>query len=140
MAGSTVTQPAVLVVDDEPVMRRVLQIILSRMGFDVLLAADGTEAVRIYRRHRDGVALVLLDVNMPGPDGPRTLDELRAINDQVNCCFMTGFAGAYTEDELLQRGADQVLLKPFDLDTLTELLRRYALPAGSRPAARLRAA
>ena len=119
-------RPLILVVDDEPILRVLLQTALPRSGFDVLLAADGTDAVDVYRRHRDRVAVVLMDVNMPGIDGPETLGELQKVNRDVCCCFMTGNAGAYADEELRRRGAATVFAKPFDLAELTQSLRRLA--------------
>ena len=59
-------------------------------GLAVWLAADGPEAVELYRGHRDTIDVVLLDVQMPGLDGPATLTALREFDPGVLCCFMTG--------------------------------------------------
>jgi CheY-like chemotaxis protein len=111
------------VVDDEHFVRSMLQLGLERNGFDVWLAANGREAIDLYRLHQDRIAVVLLDVRMPGLDGPGTLDALRELNPQVLACFMSGDAGAYDPQELLQRGAARVIAKPFHLDPLADTLR-----------------
>src|SRR4051794_16550630 len=56
----------VLIADDDPVVRRLLEVTLSRLGFRVYLASDGAEAVEVYRRHRAAVGVALLDAQMPG--------------------------------------------------------------------------
>ena len=56
------------------------------------LAVDGDDALDLYQRHRAEIDLVLLDVQMPGLDGPRTLDALREFDPDVLACFMTGSA------------------------------------------------
>jgi two-component system, OmpR family, response regulator len=112
----------VLVDDDEEYLRRLLQIVLQQRGFRVRLAATGQEAVEVYRQHRETVDLVLMDVRMPGWDGPQTLAKLRILNPQVRCCFMSGGFTEYTEEELLGRGADVLLRKPFDLATVALML------------------
>src|SRR5947207_4878303 len=66
-------KPGVLVVDDEPAVRVVLSVGLRRLGFPVWEAANGDEAVRIYKQHRDCIEAVLLDVCLPGVDSPAAL-------------------------------------------------------------------
>jgi CheY-like chemotaxis protein len=121
-------KPGILVVDDEPAVRALLQIALRQDGFAVWLAANGREAVQLYQRHRREIALVLLDVRMPGLDGPRTLAALQALCPMVVGCFMTGAAGDYTEVDLLQQGAVRVFPKPFALGELRAALRQLATP------------
>jgi CheY-like chemotaxis protein len=110
------------VVDDEHLVRIMVQLGLERNGFDVWLASDGREAIRLYRKHRGRIAVVLLDVCMPGLDGPRTLDALRELNPEVPACFMSGNTGAYDPEELRRRGAASVIAKPFRLDQLASVL------------------
>jgi carbon storage regulator CsrA len=90
--------PRVLVADDEGCLRVLLARVLGRHGFEVVLAATGREAVAHYRQAPGAVAVVLLDVKMPGVDGPQTLAALRQLHPGVRCCFMTGDPGRYTED------------------------------------------
>jgi CheY-like chemotaxis protein len=102
----------VLVVDDQEGVRGVLELMLRQEGFAVWLAADGWEAIDLYRSRRAAIDLVLLDVRMPGLDGPATLTALRGLNPQVRCCFLSGDLGGYAEGELRDLGA-AVLPKPF---------------------------
>jgi CheY-like chemotaxis protein len=104
----------------------VLQSGLQYRGFMVWLAADGVEAQGVYRAHREEIAVVLLDVRMPGLDGPQTLAALREIDPAVCCCFMTGNMGLYLPEELLALGAAAVFPKPFDLPQLAEALWQLA--------------
>lgn len=125
----------VLVVDDDHLVRALVQLALERSGFDVWLASNGREAIRLYGTHRDGIAVVLLDVLMPGLDGPETLDALRALNPEILACFMSGDTGVYHPEELRRRGAAQVIAKPFRVDQLADVLRQVtqAVPAGVSP-------
>jgi CheY-like chemotaxis protein len=127
-------RPVVLVVDDHDAVRKLLNVALQRQGFDVWLAASGEEAVGIYEHHLGDVDLVLLDVLMPGLDGPQTLDAIRTLDPAVRCCFMTGDAGAYRPDELLAKGAARVFDKPFVLADLAQTLRAL-LHTPARPRA-----
>jgi CheY-like chemotaxis protein len=119
-------KPGILIVDDEPAVRGLLQAWLPRRGFQVWVAADGAEACELYRQHAAAVDLVLLDVRMPSLDGPQTLAALQALNPTVRCCFMSGHAGGYSETDLLRRGALRVLAKPFALAELGPLLWQLA--------------
>jgi CheY-like chemotaxis protein len=130
-------KPGVLVVDDEHMVRIMVQLALERNGFDVWLAANGRDAIELHREYREDIAVVLLDVCMPGLDGPRTLEALREIYPGVPACFMTGNAGRYPPDELLQLGAAYVIAKPFHLDELANMLEMVASgqPASCFPSA-----
>lgn len=116
----------VLVVDDEHLVRIMVQLGLERNGFDVWLAPNGREAIDLYRAHKEDIDVVLLDVCMPGLDGPATLDALRKRNPEVRACFMSGETGSYQLDELVQRGAAHVIAKPFLLGDLANILRLVA--------------
>ena len=116
--------PVVLVVDDVAFVREVVRAGLRCQGFEVRLAGDGCEAVELYRRDHDTIALVLLDVQMPGLDGPAVLAALRAIEPGVRAFFMTGDPGRYGQDELLATGARRVFAKPLDIALVVAELRR----------------
>src|SRR5581483_10924218 len=90
----------ILVVDDEECVRTVLDLALRQQGFVVWLAADAQGALDLYRRHHDTIDVVLLDVRMPGSDGPQTLLALQRVNPQVRCGFMSVDLGDYTEEGL----------------------------------------
>lgn len=114
-------RPAILVVDDEEMVRDVLRAALMRAGFEVLLAPNGFQAVKIYQRLHDKIALVLLDLLMPELDGVQTLHYLQRINPDVKVCILTGTTG-YDEEDLLANGALHVFYKPVRLDNLTTAL------------------
>ncbi len=127
-------KPGVLVVDDEHMVRIMVQLGLEQYGFDVVLAQNGREAIELYRRQMDEIAVVLLDVRMPGLDGPQTLKLMRELNPDVLACFMCGDTVADKLKELFQRGGAYVIAKPFRLDDLANILR---LMANRMPAERL---
>jgi CheY-like chemotaxis protein len=132
-------QATLLLIDDEDRVRAALAAGLARTGFVVHTAANAGEAIEVYRRHGPDIDLVLLDVRMPGVDGPQTLAALQTINPAIRCCFMSGDIGHYTEEELLACGGERVLRKPFHLTELAQDLRQLIdegpLPlGGSTPA------
>jgi CheY-like chemotaxis protein len=118
----------ILVADDDENVRRVLDMGMRLHGFDVWLASDGLEALDLYQRHGEAIDLVLLDVRMPGRDGPQTLAALQELNPRVCCCFMSGDLGCYhdeagrcyTEEALRNLGAAAVLAKPFRLNEVAQ--------------------
>ncbi|AKU18163.1 response regulator transcription factor [Luteipulveratus mongoliensis] len=119
---------AVLVVDDEPAVREAITDALTVHGYDVTSAMDGGEALAVLAS-RD-VDLVLLDVVMPGLDGLGVCRALRAAGDRTPILMLT--ARSETPDRVagLDAGADDYLVKPFDLGELLArvraLLRRSA--------------
>src|SRR5262249_1769492 len=100
-----------------------LAVVLRRHGFEVLSADGGADAVRLFEEQRQRIACVLLDVRMPGQDGPQTLRALRRLDPSVVCWFMTGHAGDYTGEELLALGAAGLIDKPFRIDDVVRTLR-----------------
>ncbi len=86
-------------------VRLLLHRALRWHGFEVLLADSGSAAVRLFEAHRGRISCILLDVRMPGLDGPQTLRALRHLDPSVVCCFMSGHAGDHPSEELLALGA-----------------------------------
>jgi len=116
----------VLVVDDEAEVRDVLRDKLRQEGFSVWLAADGREALDLYRNHCETIDVALLDVCMPGLDGPQTLAALQQLTPQIRCCFMSGYFGSHSERKLRDLGAATVFAKPFRLDEVAHALGELA--------------
>ena len=114
----------VLVIEDEAAVLRLLGMALRHDGFVVWLAGSGKEAVGLYRQHHRDIDLVLLDMQMPGMDGPETLTALREIHQAVRCVFMSGSSGECYVQQLLALGVEGVIAKPFEsLDELGRCLR-----------------
>ena len=103
----------VLVVDDEPLVRRAARTMLERQGVEVLEAADGEQALEIYKQNRDRVRAVLLDLAMPRMDGQETLRRLRASPSSVPVLLMSGYDENNVTGGELGRGAAGFLQKPF---------------------------
>jgi CheY-like chemotaxis protein len=116
----------ILIVDDEESVRAVLQVWLRHQDFAVWQVANGQEALELYLRHREAIDLILLDVRMPGLDGPETLMAFQQVNARICCCFMSGDLGSYTELDLRNAGAAAVIWKPFCLAEVGKLVRELA--------------
>ena len=103
----------VLVVDDEPLVRRAARAMLERQGVEVLEASDGEQALEVYEAHRDRVHVVLLDLAMPRMDGQETLRRLRESSPNVPVLLMSGYDEDNVTGGALSRGASGFLQKPF---------------------------
>ena len=114
----------VLVVDDERKMRRLLQILLERMGIDSLAAESGEEALDRFQAEK--LDLVLTDLKMPGMTGLELLARLRELDAGVPVIVLTASGTLQTAVEVMKLGAVDYIRKPFDLEAI-ELTIRKAL-------------
>jgi DNA-binding NtrC family response regulator len=111
---------SVLVVDDEEVMRDVLDSLLSSEGYQVELAKTGEEGLDSFQQHT--FDLVLLDVSMPGMGGLRTLEEILKLDAEAVVIMITAYATFDTAIAAMQRGAFTVISKPFDNKEIIKLV------------------
>jgi CheY-like chemotaxis protein len=125
--------PGILVVDDDPLLRMLLNLGLRHHGFRVWQAGGGREAVAVYRQHGALIDLVLLDVRMPDLDGPHTLTALQEVKRSVRVCFLCACAEGDDPNELVTLGVVGVLAKPFRLDGLVQALEHLAAQPLSAP-------
>ncbi len=109
--AAPVAKPRVLIVDDEPALRRSLARVLSAEQFDVLTAEDGVAALSLLKTTR--VDVVLLDVMMPGMSGMEVLARIKKEHAEVEVVMMTGFADIDTAVAAVRQGAYNFLTKPF---------------------------
>lgn len=133
-SAQTARKYAILVVDDDSDMRSLLTRGLEGQGLDVWLASDGQKALEMFWRHRDRIDLVLLDVCMPGLDGPQTAKALQQIEPGIRLCFMSGDLGCYTDQKLRDLGALAVIPKPFRLAEIGPMLWELAAKVDPSPA------
>jgi PAS domain S-box-containing protein len=114
----------VLLVDDEKNVRLSTELLLRDLGFDVVAARDGLEAIDLFRSQSDRLSAVLLDFSMPRMDGIETMRELRRIAPQVPVVLMSGFGSTPLEQQARSPDApDAVLPKPYRSERLLETLR-----------------
>ena len=109
----------ILVVDDEDFLRRMTCRTLEAFGYRTLPAADGAQAVELFRHHRDEVAAVLTDMGMPVMDGPATVRALAEIEPGVRILCTSGWA-----PEILAQGVREFLPKPCTAETLLQSIHR----------------
>jgi signal transduction histidine kinase/CheY-like chemotaxis protein len=131
---ASLARETLLVVEDEAAVRRAVQRNLERLGYHVIAAQDGEDALRIAAS-LDGIDLLLSDVVMPGIDGPELACRLRARWRDLPVMFVTG----YSADRLARSDAvgphDRVLEKPYQLEDLARTIRQMLEASASRRAA-----
>ncbi len=114
----------ILVVDDEVVLCELGRHMLERFGYQVKTAASGEEALEVFKQQRDGIDLVILDVNMPGMGGYKCLQALLQIDPQIKTIVASGYSQGHCEQDLLSLGACAFIAKPFQLEALVTAVRK----------------
>jgi DNA-binding response OmpR family regulator len=118
--GSSDKKPVVLVVDDDPDVRGILGMLLSREGYEVVTAIDGAAALGHVTDPR--IALVVLDLQMPRLDGDNFRRVFRERGGHAPILLITG--AEVSPEELERFGADAYIAKPFDVDTVLDTAAR----------------
>lgn len=116
-----------LLVDDEAFILQMTAAALEGNGFRVLTAADGASAIAMFSQYRDEIAVVVLDMMMPGLDGLQTLSQLRRLDPEIKVIASSGLRTAQREADASEHGAKAFLPKPYSevqlLQVLTEVLK-----------------
>jgi two-component system response regulator PilR (NtrC family) len=111
----------VLVVDDEEIMREILETLLTREGYDVRLASSGTEGLELARSLPFDAAIV--DIMMPGLDGIATLDELKRIDEDLAVVIITAYGSIESAISAMKAGAFDYITKPFKNEEVLVVVR-----------------
>jgi len=118
----------ILFVDDEDTILVLAGQMLNALGYDVLQAGSGEEALRLYKSHQEEIDLVILDMIMPHLGGGETFDRMRQINPHVKVLLSSGYSLNGQAQEILNRGCDGFIQKPFDLTALSGSLSEILSP------------
>jgi PAS domain S-box-containing protein len=122
-ASSAALSGTVLVADDETQVRSLMEMLLKRMGLNVLSADDGLQAVELFRQHAEEIKFVLMDLSMPNLDGGKALAEIRRIRPEVKVVLTSG----YDSGDLMRRygntGFDAFIQKPCDIETFRKIVQ-----------------
>ena len=113
----------ILIVDDEDLIIQVGAEMLEKMGYKVLVAKSGKEAVDIVKANTDTVDLVVLDMIMPEMSGGETFDRLRRENPRMKVLLSSGYSRDGQATEILKRGCDGFIQKPFNMEKLSRRIR-----------------
>jgi signal transduction histidine kinase len=114
---------SVLLVDDEEMVLNIGEQILEKLGYEVLSAMGGIEALELYEKNQDKIDMVLLDMVMPGMGGGKTYDKMREINSHIKVLLASGYSIEGEAEEILERGCDGFIPKPFSIEELSNKMR-----------------
>jgi len=113
----------VLLIDDEEMIIKVGEELLQELGYNVLVARSGQRAIELYKKNTDKIDLVIMDLIMPGMGGGETFDRLKEINPDVKVLLSSGYSINGQASEILERGCDGFIQKPFNINQLSEKIQ-----------------
>jgi PAS domain S-box-containing protein len=113
----------ILIVDDEEVVINVAKDILESLGYEVLIAHNGHEAIDIYKANNDKIHLVILDMVMPEMSGGETFDRLKEINPNINVILASGYSLNGMAKKIIEKGCRGIIQKPFTIVSLSHNVR-----------------
>ena len=114
----------ILLVDDEELIREVSREMLEAVGYNVLSAGSGKEAVNVYKKHQDTIDLVVLDLIMPEMGGGQVYDRLKEINPGVKVLLSSGYSINEEAMSIMKRGCDGFIQKPFRIINLSQKIQK----------------
>jgi signal transduction histidine kinase/ActR/RegA family two-component response regulator/Tfp pilus assembly protein PilF len=121
----------ILVADDEEYIRQLSRDFLERLGYHVLTAANGKEAVDIYKNNPGCIDMVLLDIIMPVKDGEETFRELKSMDPNVKVLLFSGFSMNKRVSDILKDGAKGFVEKPFTMKGLSAAVNKVINPGAN---------
>ena len=113
----------VLLVDDDETVIVVAGQIMESMGYKVLLARSGKEAIEVYEKNKDKIDMVVLDMIMPEMSGGEVYDRIKEINPNIKALLASGYSMDGQGQEILERGCNSFIQKPFNIEQLSHKLR-----------------
>jgi two-component system cell cycle sensor histidine kinase/response regulator CckA len=113
----------VLLVDDEDMILDVGNELLSKLGYRVLLARSGEEAIAVYREKQNEIDVVILDMIMPDMGGGKTFDALKMISNDIKVLLSSGYTMHGEAQDIMERGCSGFIQKPFNIQDLSHKLR-----------------
>ncbi|MCF8143652.1 MAG: PAS domain S-box protein [Deltaproteobacteria bacterium] len=122
-AGIQKGSETVLLVDDEEMITKIVKELLETLGYTVLLARSGTEAIETYRASWETIDIIILDMIMPGMSGSETFNRLKAINPDMKVILSSGYSMNGQVKEILDRGCNGFIQKPIRIADLSQKLR-----------------
>ncbi|MFZ1983761.1 MAG: response regulator [Desulfatitalea sp.] len=114
----------VLFVDDEEGIVEIGRLILEKMGYKVIEAHGGREAIAIFRKKKEKIDIVILDMIMPGMGGGETFGELKEIDPHIKVLLSSGYSINGQAQGIMDRGCDGFIQKPFNMQDLSIKVRK----------------
>jgi len=124
----------VLVVDDEPEIRKLVAAMVGQLGYQAMTADSGEHALTLYRHHNQPLALLITDVVAPGMSGPMVADKMSALQPDLKVLYISGYDNTHVVQKYVVEKGHALLAKPFTVDQLrrkmSELLQPEAVSNG----------
>ncbi|MDL1956198.1 MAG: response regulator [Candidatus Desulfofervidus auxilii] len=114
----------ILIIDDEEEILKVTAEMLKSLGYKVIMANDGKEAIEIYQKNKKDIQLVILDIIMPGMNGKEIYETLRTINPKIKVIISSGYSFNNQINEILKQECAAFIQKPFSLKELSQIIRK----------------
>jgi signal transduction histidine kinase len=114
----------ILLIDDEKMILEVGLELLEELGYTVLSAMSGQEAIDVFQKDQDNIDLVIMDMIMPGMGGGETFDRLKEINPEVKVLLSSGYSINGQATKIIRRGCDGFIQKPFNMNQLAEKIQK----------------
>lgn len=113
----------ILLVDDENTVLKVGAEMIQALGYTVMTASSGSEAVDYFTRHKTDIDLVILDLIMPGMSGEETFSALKDLEPQIKVLLSSGYSIEGQAERILEKGASAFVQKPFNINALSDALK-----------------
>ena len=124
------SKKTIIVVDDEPEIRKLVSAMVSKFGYTALTADSGEHALTLYKNHNEPIEMLITDVVAPGMSGPMLADKLCAIQPDLKVLYISGYDNTHVVQKYVVERGHVLLPKPFTVNELQsrigDLLRRAA--------------
>lgn len=125
----------ILVVDDEEPIREIIKASLESFQYQVLVAGNGVEAIKIYSQYLDKIDCVVIDIMMPVMGGKTTIRELKSLNPKIKIVGISGYFSVDIAKDIAELGVDIFLSKPFTTQELLEVIQKCLNSSPNKPQA-----
>ena len=117
---SSIKGKTILLIDDEPMVTDICEMMLKKLGHKVLKAHSGSEGIKLYEANRNQIYLIISDFNMPEMNGQEVVDKLRKMDHNVKVLLSSGGLSVAEENKVISRGFNGFLKKPYNMNILSE--------------------
>ncbi|HEY2015212.1 MAG TPA: response regulator [Bryobacteraceae bacterium] len=119
----------VLVVDDEPEIRKLVGAMVSQFGYSAMTADSGEHALTLYKNHQAPIELLITDVVQPGMSGPMLADKLTATQPDLKVLYISGYDNTHVVQKYVVEKGHALLAKPFTKEELRKKIKELLTPA-----------
>jgi CheY-like chemotaxis protein len=125
------TSHTVLVVDDEPEVRKLVSAMVTQFGYNVLTADSGEHALTLYKNHKEPIELLITDVVAPGMSGPMLADKLTTLQPDLKVLYISGYDNTHVVQKYVVEKGHELLTKPFTVEQMQNKVRQMLRPQKS---------